>query len=64
MGPWWVVVLDYLVNGGEVLGGGKERRRPLGRRLSSYQLFRAALDFFCECLSVCREGGVIWGPVY
>ncbi|KAI0788916.1 Nrap protein [Irpex lacteus] len=46
MGPWWVVILDYLVNGGEVLGGGKERRRPLGRRLSSYQLFRAALDFF------------------
>ena len=48
MGPWWVVVLDYLVNGGQVLGGKNEKRRPLGHSLSSYQLFRAALDFFCE----------------
>ncbi|KAI0084988.1 Nrap protein [Irpex rosettiformis] len=46
MGSWWVVVLDYLVNGGEVLGAKKEKRRPLGHSLSSYQLFRAALDFF------------------
>lgn len=46
MGAWWVAVLDYLINGGEVVGKKKEKRRPLGHSLSSYQLFRAALDFF------------------
>jgi U3 small nucleolar RNA-associated protein 22 len=47
MGVWWVAVLDYIVYGGETVGKTKEKRRPLGHSLSSYQLFRAVLDFFC-----------------
>ena len=49
-GIFWAAVLDYLLNGGETsgltLGKSSTRRKPLGKGLSSYQLFRAALDFF------------------
>lgn len=48
LGSWWVAVLDYLIYGGEILGGRKEKRKPLGHSLSSYQLFRVALDFLCK----------------
>ncbi|KAJ6612257.1 Nrap protein [Mycena sp. CBHHK59/15] len=44
LGPWWAVLLGYLVFGEEPKGKGP-KRKPLGRGLSSYQLFRAALDF-------------------
>ncbi len=41
-GPWWVSVLRALILGEEA---GKSKRKPLGRGLSSYQLFKAAIDF-------------------
>ncbi|KAF7330353.1 Mannose-6-phosphate isomerase [Mycena venus] len=44
LGPWWAVLLSLLVFGEEPRGKGT-KRKPLGRGLSSYQLFRAALDF-------------------
>ncbi|EKM53177.1 uncharacterized protein PHACADRAFT_259350 [Phanerochaete carnosa HHB-10118-sp] len=52
-GYWWAAVLDLLVNGEEALptaklSGAASKRKPLGKGLSSYQLFRAALDFFAK----------------
>ena len=48
-GFWWSAVLRFLVSGEERVEGAKStKRKPLGRGLSSYQLFRAALDFLCE----------------
>lgn len=48
-GMWWASVLELLVYGEEPLsvGFGKSgsKRKPLGKGLSSYQLFKAALDF-------------------
>ncbi|KAJ7721723.1 Nrap protein [Mycena maculata] len=44
LGAWWAVLLGLLIFGEEPKGKG-HRRKPLGRGLSSYQLFRAALDF-------------------
>ncbi|KZT64811.1 Nrap protein [Daedalea quercina L-15889] len=52
-GPWWGGLLECLVSGEEGAEGSggvggfntKEKRRPLGKGLSSYQLFKAALDF-------------------
>ncbi|KAJ7914876.1 Nrap protein-domain-containing protein [Mycena leptocephala] len=44
LGSWWAVLLGLLVFGEEPKGKGA-KRKPLGRGLSSYQLFRAALDF-------------------
>lgn len=46
-GSWWNALLDLLVRGEEptVTAGSKAAtRRALGRGLSSYQMFRAALD--------------------
>lgn len=60
-GMWWAAVLDLLVHGEEPPAGrlakGAAKRKPLGKGLSSYQLFRAALDFFCACRSI------LWGAV-
>lgn len=48
-GLWWASILDLIVNGEEPppagLGRKSTRRKPLGKGLSSYQLFKAALDF-------------------
>ncbi|KAJ7220018.1 Nrap protein [Mycena pura] len=44
MGSWWTALLGLLVFGEEVQGK-MVKRKPLGTGLSSYQLFRAALDF-------------------
>lgn len=50
-GPWWAALLELLVSGEEPLGVGASfgkaatKRKPLGKGLSSYQLFKAALDF-------------------
>ncbi|EIW56105.1 Nrap protein [Trametes versicolor FP-101664 SS1] len=48
-GIWWASILDLIVNGEEPppagLGKRGARRKPLGKGLSSYQLFKAALDF-------------------
>ncbi|KAK7032899.1 mannose-6-phosphate isomerase [Favolaschia claudopus] len=43
LGSFWTVLLGLLVFGEESVN--KAKRKPLGRGLSSYQLFRAALDF-------------------
>ena len=47
VGPWWSAVLELLIRGEEPSGRTKARRLPLGNGLSSYQLFKAALDFLC-----------------
>lgn len=48
-GSWWGALLALLVAGEERAGAPKStKRKPLGRGLSSYQLFRAALDFLGE----------------
>ena len=55
-GSWWTSVLGVLVDGEEhvpVLGKHKAgRRKPVGKGLSSYQLFRASLDFLGKILVV------------
>ncbi|KAI0353298.1 Nrap protein [Trametes cingulata] len=51
-GMWWASVLDLVINGEEPspisLGKSSAKRRPLGKGLSSYQLFKAALDFLAR----------------
>ncbi|KAF8996020.1 Nrap protein [Cyathus striatus] len=48
-GPWWSALLGCLIFGEEPREKGKgSKRKPLGRGLSSYQLFRAALDFLAK----------------
>lgn len=48
-GMIWATILDLLISGEEptkgAFGKGSGTRKPLGKGLSSYQLFRAALDF-------------------
>jgi U3 small nucleolar RNA-associated protein 22 len=45
-GAWWSGILKCVIEGEEGVGGRKEgKRRAVGRGLSSYQLFRAVLDF-------------------
>jgi U3 small nucleolar RNA-associated protein 22 len=60
LGAWWACVLEVLIFGEEPIGEtGKAKnryKRPLvGKGLSSYQLFRAALDFLggCSAYLVC-----------
>lgn len=48
-GTWWSALLGLLIAGEERAGASKSsKRKPLGRGLSSYQLFRGALDFLCK----------------
>ncbi|KAG7099051.1 hypothetical protein E1B28_000926 [Marasmius oreades] len=47
-GPWWTFLLALLVRGEEPSAPSNVKRKPLGRGLSSYQLFRAALDFLSK----------------
>ncbi|KIY51281.1 Nrap protein [Fistulina hepatica ATCC 64428] len=54
-GAWWSALLEYLVFGNEHAALSKQpssykasKRKPLGRGLSSYQMFRAALDFLAN----------------
>ena len=46
-GPWWWSVLALLLTGGESRPGATKsnKRRTVGKGLSSYQLFKAALEF-------------------
>jgi U3 small nucleolar RNA-associated protein 22 len=44
-GQWWAAIIVLLVNGEEVAPGERKKRKTLGKGLSSYQLYRAALDF-------------------
>lgn len=52
LGAWWACVLEVLILGEEPAEDEQEKnknQRPLvGKGLSSYQLFRAALDFLGE----------------
>ncbi|KAH0579235.1 hypothetical protein H2248_003386 [Termitomyces sp. 'cryptogamus'] len=48
-GAWWSVLLGFLIAGEERVAAFKpSKRKPLGRGLSSYQLFRGALDFLSK----------------
>ncbi|KAG2143259.1 Nrap protein [Suillus cothurnatus] len=50
-GLFWAGLLHYLISGEELVGtksGGVKLRRPLGKGLSSYQLFKAVLDFLAN----------------
>ncbi|KIK63933.1 hypothetical protein GYMLUDRAFT_424118 [Collybiopsis luxurians FD-317 M1] len=51
-GFWWSALLMYLILGEEPTSAGKRagraKSKPLGKGLSSYQLFRAALDFLAK----------------
>jgi U3 small nucleolar RNA-associated protein 22 len=56
-GAMWAALLELVVFGEETgmkKGRGEKRRRPLGRGLSSYQLFKATLDFIGECGHPCH----------
>ncbi|KDQ16670.1 hypothetical protein BOTBODRAFT_30589 [Botryobasidium botryosum FD-172 SS1] len=51
LGGWWPLLLGYLIKGREETGlGGKKKGKgkTIGRGLSSYQLFRAAMDFLAH----------------
>ena len=45
LGSWWGGVLGFLVWGEEAGSGKGKGKKPVGKGVSSYQLFRAALDF-------------------
>ncbi|KAG6809380.1 hypothetical protein H0H92_000481, partial [Tricholoma furcatifolium] len=47
-GYWWGALLSMLISGEEKVGAKSAKRKPLGRGLSSYQLFRGALDFLAK----------------
>lgn len=50
-GSFWAGLLCYLISGEEPVGtksGSTKLRKPLGKGLSSYQLFKAALDFLAK----------------
>jgi U3 small nucleolar RNA-associated protein 22 len=57
LGSWWGFIVGFLVEGEEPIPNHENsRKRPkskmklLGKGLSSYQLFRGALDFLCKVL--------------
>ncbi|KAI0030094.1 Nrap protein [Vararia minispora EC-137] len=47
-GAWWNSLLELLILGEEPVRNAKTSRKPLGKGLSSYQLFRSALDFLAR----------------
>ena len=52
-GAWWSSLLEMVVNGEEPVVNAISkvtRKRPLGKGLSSYQLFKAALNFLSKSL--------------
>jgi len=44
-GPFWSGLLELMVKGDASTRGSKSRVKPVGRGLSSYQLFKAAIGF-------------------
>ncbi|THH22517.1 hypothetical protein EUX98_g8176 [Antrodiella citrinella] len=56
---FWSAVLDLVISGedpGTTSANKSAKRKPLGKGLSSYQLFRAALDFLAKQDFVPRSG--------
>lgn len=52
-GAWWSAVVSLIVLGEEQGSKNKFRqRKALGRGLSSYQMFKAALDFLGTCCDI------------
>jgi U3 small nucleolar RNA-associated protein 22 len=52
LGPWWATLVELLIFGEEASfhsGSKKQLRKALGTGLSSYQLFRAVIDFLGKC---------------
>ncbi|KAF8154805.1 Nrap protein [Crassisporium funariophilum] len=48
-GPWWWSLLALLLTGEEVQpGAGKAKRKSVGKGISSYQLFKASLEFLAK----------------
>lgn len=47
-GLWWAAIIVLLVHGEKAGPGERRKRKTVGRGLSSYQFFRAALDFLCK----------------
>lgn len=44
-GPFWSGLLELMVKGGAPMKGSRSRVKPVGRGLSSYQLFKAIIGF-------------------
>ena len=44
-GPFWLGLLELMVNGDASVRGSRSRVKPVGRGLSSYQLFKATIGF-------------------
>jgi hypothetical protein len=60
LGDWWAFLFIYLVGGpSEHASVEAKRRKPIGKGLSSYQLFRAALDFLCTFALPLTHGPLI-----
>lgn len=61
-GMWWASILELLVHGEEpqFVGLAKPgaKRKPLGKGLSSYQLFKAALDLLGMSFGLSCDAGV------
>jgi U3 small nucleolar RNA-associated protein 22 len=59
-GHLWAELIRFLIVGGAEIGESMHEnlRKPLGSGLSSYQLFRSALDFLCESTLLHRRAKV------
>ena len=44
-GPFWLGLLELMIKGDASARGSKSRVKPVGRGLSSYQLFKATIGF-------------------
>lgn len=61
-GPLWSGLLELMVKGDASVKGSKSRVKPVGRGLSSYQLFKATIGFlgtFDTQISVERSDGSV-----
>ena len=65
-GMLWASILELLIYGEEPppigLGKASTKRKPLGKGLSPYQLFKAALDFLGMSVTWCISGGMLTPP--
>ncbi|KAF9652507.1 Nrap protein [Thelephora ganbajun] len=47
-GPFWLGLLELMIKGDASMRGSKSRVKPVGRGLSSYQLFKATIGFLAR----------------